>query len=176
MDTSALIAKLHIAQTAAQHLTVGASATVAVPGVAEPVPAKVSLISPALDSGSTTVEVWLRVENSKGVFKVGTPVHATITGRSVTNAMTIPAMAVQTASDGLTKSVMLIAADGVARKHPVTIGIQSGDSVQILSGLTTADMVITTGSYALDDGTKVKVGPPPADDSADKKSGKEDKE
>ena len=66
MDTSALIAKLHIAQVQAQQLALGAPATLTVPGVEQPVPAKVSLISPALDPGSTTVEVWLRVENAKG--------------------------------------------------------------------------------------------------------------
>jgi HlyD family secretion protein len=76
MDTSALIAKLHIAQMQAQQLSVGAPATLTVPGIADPVAAKVSLISPALDPGSTTVEVWLRVENPKGLLKAGTPVHA----------------------------------------------------------------------------------------------------
>ena len=50
------------------------------PGVDDPVPAKVSLISPALDPGSTTVEIWLRVDNKTGTLKVGTPVHASIAG------------------------------------------------------------------------------------------------
>ena len=31
--------------------------------------------------------------------------------------------------------------------------------MQVLSGLSTADMVITGGAYGLDEGTKVKVGP-----------------
>jgi HlyD family secretion protein len=176
MDTSALIAKLHIGQNAAQQLSLGAPATLTVPGISDPVAAKVSLISPALDPGSTTVEVWLRVENPKGILKSGTSVHTSIAGRSVTNALIIPAIAVQTATDGVTKSVMVIAADGTAHKHPVTLGLQTADSAQIVDGLTTADNVITAGSYALDDGTKVKIGPPPAEDSADDKtSGKEDK-
>jgi HlyD family secretion protein len=176
MDTSALIAKLHIAQILAQQLSLGAAATVVVPGITDPVPAKVSLISPALDSGSTTVEVWLRVENPKGIYKAGTPVHATITGRNAENALVIPAVAVQTANDGISKSVMLIGADGAAHKHAVTLGLQTAESVQVLAGVIPADTVITTGAYALDDGTKVKVGPPPTEDKADDKSGKEDKE
>jgi HlyD family secretion protein len=176
MDTSALIAKLHIGQNAAQQLSLGAPATLTVPGISDPVAAKVSLISPALDPGSTTVEVWLRVENPKGILKSGTSVHTSITGRSVADALVIPAIAVQTANDGVTKSVMVIAADGTAHRHPVTLGLQTADSAQIVDGLTTADNVITAGSYALDDGTKVKIGPPPAEDSADDKtSGKEDK-
>lgn len=169
MDTSALLAKLHIAQMQAQQLTVGAPATVTIPGVPDPVPAKVTLISPALDPGSTTVEVWLRVDNPKGSYRVGTAVHATITGRTVSNALTIPAAAVQTAADGVTKSVMLIGPDGAAHRHGVILGIQTPESVQVLDGVAPTDMVITTGAYAMDDGTKVKIGTPSsgADDKGD---------
>ena len=175
MDTSALLAKLHIAQMQAQQLTVGAPAQVIVPGVPDPVPAKVALISPALDPGSTTVEVWLRVENPKGQFKAGTAVHTIITGRAVAQALTIPAMAVQTASDGITKSIMLIAPDGTAHRHSIKLGIQTPDTVQVLSGLSSSDTVITVGAYGLDDGTKVKVGAAPTADSDAAPSGKEAK-
>jgi multidrug efflux pump subunit AcrA (membrane-fusion protein) len=177
MDTSALIAKLHIAQLQAQQLTVGAPATITVPGVATPVPAKVSLISPALDPGSTTVEVWLRVENSKATLKPGTFVHAAITGRTAKNALTIPAEAVQTATDGSSKSVLVIDADSKARKKAITLGLQNAEDVQVLTGLTAADMVITSGGYGLDDGTKVKIGIDPnakPDDDDKPSAGKSD--
>ena len=175
METSALIAKLHIAQVQAQQLSVGAPATISIPGLDEPVEGKVMLISPALDPGSTTVEVWLRVENRKNILKAGTPIHAAITGRTAGNALLIPVEALQTAQDG-GKFVMVIAADGSAHKHPVTIGIQSAKEVQILSGVTAKDTVITTGAYALDDGTKVKVGTasddkPDAEKTGDRESG-----
>jgi HlyD family secretion protein len=157
METSALIAKLHIAQIQAQQLTVGAPATLSIPGLDDPVDARVSLISPALDPGSTTVEVWLRVENPKNVLKAGTPVRTSITGRTIKEALLVPAEALQAAPDS-SKFVMVIAADGTAHKHPVTIGVQTAKDVQILSGITAKDTVITTGAYGLDDGTKVKVG------------------
>jgi HlyD family secretion protein len=156
MDTSALIAKLHIAQIQAQQLAVGAPATIKVPGVDDPVDAKVSLISPALDPGSTTVEVWLRVENPKGKLKAGTPVHASISGRGIDKALLIPAEALQTGPDGA-KYVMVVGSDSAAHKHPVTVGLQTAKEAQILSGVTASDSVITTGAYGMDDATKVKV-------------------
>jgi RND family efflux transporter MFP subunit len=158
MDTSALIAKLHIAQMQAQQLEIGAPATLTVPGIAQPVPAKVSLISPALDPGSTTVEVWLRVENAKGVLKAGTPVHASIQGHTLPNALTVPAEAIQSSPDGSSKFVLVIAPDSTAHKKTVTLGIQNADEVQILSGLAPSDTVISTGAYGLDENTKVKIG------------------
>jgi HlyD family secretion protein len=162
MDTTALLAKLHISQMQAQQLSLGAAATITIPGVADPVPAKVALISPALDPGSTTVEVWLRLENPKGLFKAGTPVHVSITGRTANNALVIPGDSIQTAQDGSAKFVMVIGPDSIAHKRAVTLGIQTPDSVQVLSGVSASDMVITTGGYALDDGTKVKIGTAPA--------------
>ncbi len=164
MDTSTLIAKAHIAQQEAQELKVGNEATVQVPGIAKPVSAKVALISPALDPGSTTVEVWLRIDNRAGVLVAGSPVHASITGRTVAHTMTIPLSAVLTAQDG-SKSVMVVA-NGAAQPRPVTLGINDGHDVQVLSGLAPSDLVITSGSYGLDPGTKVKISPAKTDSGA----------
>jgi HlyD family secretion protein len=164
MDTSALLAKAHIAQSLAQQMKIGDTATLLVPGVKDPVDAKVTLISPALDPGSTTLEIWLKVDNKKAAFKVGTPVKVSITGRTVEQALKVPASAILTAQDG-TKSVMVVGTDGAAHKKPVELEIQDGDDVEITKGLTTADMVITSGSYGLDDGAKVKVGKADDDDA-----------
>ncbi|MGA8431161.1 MAG: efflux RND transporter periplasmic adaptor subunit [Candidatus Sulfotelmatobacter sp.] len=157
MDTSSLIAKVHLSQTIAQRLKVGDSASVAVPGVDEPVPAKVSLISPALDPGSTTVEVWIRIENRAGKYKAGTPVRTFIKGRSVSKAVKVPLSAVLTATDG-SKSVMVVGVDGSAHKISVQLGISDEDDIQVTQGLNGSETVITTGAYGLEDGTKVKVG------------------
>lgn len=165
MDTSALLAKVHLSQVVAQRLSVGDAATVTIPGVDQPVPAKVTLVSPALDPGSTTVEVWLRVDNGAGQYKAGTPVRTSIVGRTVANAVKVPLAAVLTAEDG-SKSVMVIQQDSTAHKVPVKLGISDGEDVQVLSGLNGSETVITAGAYGLDNGTKVKVGK--ADEGDDK--------
>ncbi len=165
MDTSSLLAKTHIAQSLAQQLKVDDEASVSVPGIADPVAAKVSLISPALDPGSTTVEVWLKIDNKAGKLKVGTPVKASITGRTVAQAWKIPAVSILTAQDG-SKAVMVVGADGAAHRKPVTLGISDAEDVQIINGLAPSDLVVTGGAYGLDDGVKVKVGPAADDDKA----------
>jgi HlyD family secretion protein len=164
MDTATLLAKAHVAQSIAQRMKIGDDASIQVPGVADPVPAKVSLISPALDAGSTTLEVWLKLDNKTGALKVGTPVKVSITGRTVAKAWKVPLTSILTAQDGK-KTVMVVGSDGTAHKKTVEIGIQDGDDVEITSGLSPSDMVITTGSYGLDDGAKVKVGPAEGDDA-----------
>jgi multidrug efflux pump subunit AcrA (membrane-fusion protein) len=108
------------------------------------------------------------VANAKGTLKAGTPVHTTITGRTAANALLIPSEAVQTGPDGESKFVLVIKPDGTAAKKPVTLGIRTSESAQIVSGLTPADMVITNGGYGLDEGTKVKAGTAPAEAGGDK--------
>jgi HlyD family secretion protein len=156
MDTSAMLAKIHISELLAQRLQLGDAASITVPGFDDPVPAKVSLISPALDPGSTTVEVWLRIENKNGMLKVGTPVHTAISSKTIQSALKVPVAAILTAQDG-SESVMVVGADGVAHKRPVEVGIQDAGEVQITNGLSQSDLVINEGAYGLDDGTKVKM-------------------
>lgn len=168
MDTSSLLAKTHLAQNLAQRIKVGDDASVEVQGVSDPVAAKVALVSPALDPGSTTVEVWLKIDNKSGALKVGTPVKVSITGRTDPKAWQVPAKSILTAQDG-SKSVMVVGTDGAAHRKPVTLGLEDAENVQITEGLTPDDLVITVGAYGLEDGVKVKVG----DAAGDKSSGKD---
>lgn len=156
MDTSALLARLHLSQTQAQMLKTGDTASVDVPGRADPVDGKITLISPALDPGSTTVEIWVRIENPKGELRAGTAVHVSLAGRTVPNAVVVPSEAIVVASSGK-KTVMVAGSDGVAHQVAVETGISGDGGTQILSGIAAGQQVITQGAYALDDGTHVKV-------------------
>jgi multidrug efflux pump subunit AcrA (membrane-fusion protein) len=100
-------------------------------------------------------------------------VKVSITGETVEKAWKVPLSAVLTGDDG-GKSVMIIGSDGAAHKKAVTLGITDGDDIQVLTGVAPADMVITGGSYGLDDGTKVKIGNAENDDDA--KPGAKDKD
>jgi HlyD family secretion protein len=166
MDTSSLLAKIHLAQAVSQRMKVGDKAQVTVPGVDDPVSGVVSLISPALDPGSTTVEVWVQLNNPDGKLKVGTPVHLAIVGRTVNDALQIPTEALVPGKDGAV-AVMVVGDDGAAHLKPVQTGIRLPDKVQVTSGISANDMVIGSGAYGIDDGTKVKIGA--ADDAGEGK-------
>jgi HlyD family secretion protein len=157
MDTTSLIAKLHLSQAVTQRMNLGDKAAVSVPGMSDAIEGTVSLISPALDPGSTTVEVWIKLKNPDGQLRAGTPVHVAIVGRTVPNALQVPSSALVTGDEG-TLGVMVISSDSTAHLKPVTIGIRLPDTVQILTGIGASDVVIDTGGYGLQDGTKVKVG------------------
>lgn len=169
MDISSLLAKVHLTQAQTQGLKVGDAASVTIPGVADPVAGKLTLISPALDPGSTTVEVWVKIANPGGKFKPGTAVHISIADKTVSNALVVPIPALVATSSG-SKAVMVIGIDNVAHQKVVTTGIEDNGFVQILSGVSAGDRIVTKGAYALDDGTKVKVVTSADDSDADKGS------
>jgi HlyD family secretion protein len=156
MDTSSLLAKIHLSQIVTQRMKLGDKAEITVAGMDEKLPGVVSLISPALDPGSTTVEVWVKLKNPDGKLKAGTPVHLAIVGRSIPDALQIPTEALVPGKDG-NLSVMIVGSDGAAHLKPVQVGIRLPDTVQITSGINPTDTVITSGAYGIDDGTKVKV-------------------
>jgi multidrug efflux pump subunit AcrA (membrane-fusion protein) len=166
MDTSSLIAKTHLPQAVVQKMTVGGEAEVLVRGVEEPVPGKISLISPALDPGSTTVEVWVKIANPKAEFKAGTPVHLTIQGRTVRQALAVPTAAVLTDQSGK-QTVMVIDAQSKARVTTIKTGISADELTQVMSGLQAGQRVVFSGAFGLDDGTTVQVVAKPKADSDD---------
>jgi RND family efflux transporter MFP subunit len=136
--------------------------------VDEPVKGKVTLISPALDPGSTTVEVWVKVPNTEGTLKAGTPVKVTVALKTIPDALAVPTAAIVTDSVG-NKQVMVIGADSTAHHRSVEVGISQDDKTQITKGLQAGEQVISSGAYAMDDGTKVKVGKPDEKEAGDDK-------
>jgi multidrug efflux pump subunit AcrA (membrane-fusion protein) len=156
MDVSSVIAKAHIPQADAALLKVGNPGTMTVPGLAEPITGKVTVVSPALDPNSTTVEVWLEAKNPKHQLRPGTSVQLSLTAKTIKDALVVPTTAVITAPDG-TSAVMLAGADGKAHQKTVKLGVRQGDDVQILEGVTASDKVVTTGAYGLPDNTKITV-------------------
>jgi HlyD family secretion protein len=156
MDTSSLIAKVHLSQAQSQALKVGTSAAVTVAGLDGPIKGNVSLISPALDPGSTTLEVWVKVANKGEKLKAGTPMHVQIAVQTLKDVLSVPNESLMKTRSG-DPAVMVIGSDGAAKLNPVKTGITDGHDTQILDGLKEGDQVVTTGAYGMDDGTKVKV-------------------
>ncbi|HEV2991713.1 MAG TPA: efflux RND transporter periplasmic adaptor subunit [Candidatus Angelobacter sp.] len=172
MDISSVIAKAHIPQSDAMLLRKGDKATVEVAGL-EKVPGTVTLVSPALDPNSTTVEIWVQAANPKQQLRPGTAAQLSVTAQTVHDALIIPAPALLNVN-GDQAQVMVIASDGTAKSRDVKVGIKNSDDVQIVSGLKAGEQVITEGAYGLKENTKVKVEKPsPEGDDKDKDKDKD---
>jgi RND family efflux transporter MFP subunit len=177
MNLSRLIAKAHIPQSEAAALKVGNPAELKVSGLDEPVKGRVTLVSPALDAGSTTIEVWVEASQSNAALKPGTTVEVTMTAKTVKDAIVVPKNAVFRNAEGATDYVVLAGADQKAHWKTVRIGIRSENQVQIVDGIKANDPIISSGGYGLPDETKIKIeaAASPEKDASEKEGNAEKK-
>lgn len=157
MDTSSVVARAHVPLSEATLLKVGNPATIVASGT-PPVSGKVIIVSPALDPGSTTVQVWVEAENKSGELRPGSTANVSIIARTIQDAVAVPQQALLKSPEGAT-TVMVVGQDNKAHQVEVETGIRSGDLVQITKGLQPGQSVVTTGAYGLPDNTQVKVAP-----------------
>jgi len=149
MDLSQVVARVHISQLDASRLKAGDEASISVPGLATPLKAKVTLVSPALDPNSTTVEVWAQAANPGGRVKPGVSGRVTMIGETVPHAIVAPLSALLTDTDGVT-SMIVLDTDNKPHKKKVKVGIRDAGDVQITDGLQGGERVVTVGAFELD--------------------------
>jgi multidrug efflux pump subunit AcrA (membrane-fusion protein) len=159
MDVSAIVARVNIGQNQAKDIKVGAEATITPSDGGEPVVGKVTIVSPATDTNSTTVQIWVQADNADGRLRAGQAVHAAIVAATIDGATLIPASAVLPSEDGGTM-VLVIDDKDVAHQTPVQIGVREPELVQVVSGLTPGQRVVTVGGLGLDDKSKVRIMKP----------------
>jgi HlyD family secretion protein len=174
MNLSRLIAKAHIPQVEAAQLRVGNEAEIKVAGLDEPMKARVTLVSPALDPGSTTIEVWVEARKPDPALRPGMTVSISMTAKTAKDAIVVPAGAVFR-SEEAGDYVLVAGSDEKAHQKKVQIGIRNGELTQVVRGINEGDPVITSGGYAVPDGTKIKIEKPDEKASADKGGNEEDK-
>jgi HlyD family secretion protein len=173
MNVSKLVAKAHLPQNEAVLLKPGNPADLQLAGLDKPIKGKVTLVSPALDAGGTTIEVWVEAIHPPDALKPGMNASVVATAKTVKEAIVVPAAAVFKTPEG--RDYVLIAGpDGKAHQTNVKVGIRNKELAEIESGVKEKDPVITVGGYALPDGTKIKVEVAPASESADDKTDKTD--
>lgn len=156
MNLKKVIAKAHIPQSDAALLRKGDKATITAPGLEKGMPGTVTVISPALDPNSTTVEIWVEAANPEQQLRPGVTAQLSMTAQTVHNALVVPPPALLNVS-GDKAQVMVVDGQSIAHSRDVELGIQTPDETQIVSGLKPGEQVVTQGAYGLPDQTKVKV-------------------
>jgi RND family efflux transporter MFP subunit len=181
MNLSRLIAKCHIAQSDAAMLKVANPADLAVSGLDEPIKGRVTLVSPALDPGSTTIEVWVEAIKPNPALKPGMTVEVSVTAKTVKDALVVPTPSVFRNNQGA-NYVVIAGSDGHAHLKTVQVGVHNAEFSQVAGGVNPGEPIITSGGYALPDNTQIKIEAPGAEEKEagakgdkDEKDAKDDK-
>jgi len=106
----------------------------------------------AIDHSTRTLNVEVDVDNSKGVLRPGAYVFVHFHLPAIGNSVTIPSNTLLFRAEGLRVGVVR---NGRVQLVPVTIGQDFGSTVEITSGLTSADEVILDPPDSLASGMQV---------------------
>jgi multidrug efflux pump subunit AcrA (membrane-fusion protein) len=175
MDVSRVIARANVPVSQAAHLHVGQPATMAETDAGIEVPARVTVVSPAVDPNSTTVEVWVEAANPGERLRPGVTVKLSVVAETIKDAIVIPPEAVLPSQEG-GNVAMVVGSDSTAKERKIEIGVRESDKVQILKGLQPGEKVVAVGGLGLADGAKVTLGGKEEKDEKDKGKDKDDKE
>ncbi|MDR2964329.1 MAG: efflux RND transporter periplasmic adaptor subunit [Treponema sp.] len=155
-DLSSLLIETHIAERYVASITLGMRAELkleAIPG--ETFAAAVSEINPVLDPATRTLRIRLRFLNPDTRIRAG--MFATIsliTNRKV-NVPVIPRNSVINTYGSWI--VFVVDENNTAHRREVTLGIENEEFIEILSGLSMEDTVVSAGQNFLSDGDLVRI-------------------
>lgn len=117
---------------------------------------KVDFVAPDLDAMTRTQQVRLRFDNPGELLKPGMFADARIFASPIQDAVSIPTEALIRTAEG--ERVVVALSGGLFDVLPVAVGIESGDRVQILSGLKPGQHVVTSGQFLLDSEENLRGG------------------
>jgi len=171
VNISKIVARANVPVKEAQTVKVGRPARITGPD--GDVPGVVTVVSPAVDPSTTTVEVWVRADNPGEKLKPGATVRVAIIAETIQNTIVVPSTALLNSDDGTPKA-MVITSDNVAHERHISVGVRQGDRVQIVSGLQPGEQVVVSGGLGLEDKAKVKIEQPkPEDEDEDQDQAEE---
>jgi HlyD family secretion protein len=161
IDISSVVARANVPVKDASAIKAGRPARITGPD--GDLPGTVTLVSPAVDPSTTTLEVWVKAANPGEKLKPGGAVRVAIIAETIQNTLVVPASALLNSDEGGQK-VMVIDKDSVAHERSVSVGVRQGDRVQIVSGVQEGDQVVTSGGLGLEDKAKVVIQQPKEED------------
>jgi RND family efflux transporter MFP subunit len=116
-------------------------------------PARITLVNPVVDRSNGTFKVTLEVRDHDGLLRPGSFARVRIRTGEFDDALLIPRRAA-VKEDG--EDFVFVARGDTVARVPIRIGAISGDTSQILAGLSRGDSIVTVGQGGLKQGSRIK--------------------
>jgi RND family efflux transporter MFP subunit len=137
-----------------RYIKVGDPVKVRVPALDRDFPGRVTRFSYDVVDTTRTMHTEVDVPNPTGVLIPGLYAEATLTLDRKGNALVVPLQAVNQATDHA--SVLIVDSAGKIQDRTITIGIQTENSAEVLSGLQDGDQVVISDRGGLHPGEQVQ--------------------
>ena len=114
----------------------------------------ISNIDQRVNRDSRTIRAYAIIDNKNNNLRPGLMLNIDIILEEIEATMLIPEESVLTSQDF---SYVFVIEEDIAKLKEVNIGISSNGMIQILSGISSGDKVVTLGHEKLKDGSKIKI-------------------
>jgi membrane fusion protein (multidrug efflux system) len=153
LDSNRLVLKAAVPTRELASLKLGLKAEITPSSGGKPIHATVTYISPEADVQTDTIPLRLTLPPGCGL-RPGQFAAARIASEEKPDCLVVPRSSLFTDRDGT--SAVSLAKDGRSKRVQVTVGVRDGDLVEISGdGIQKGATVVTVGSYALPDGTRL---------------------
>ncbi len=147
--------QVNVVENLVNQLSEGQEVKVSIPAALdEDMTSTISYVSPTVNPATGLYTVRVYVENSEKNIRPGMNGEIKAGLDTVESAVIVPGSAVLEKED---RKVVYVVEDGKAIEKEVTIGLDTGDYVEIKEGLKEEEEVIVEGQHYVEDGAKVKV-------------------
>jgi membrane fusion protein (multidrug efflux system) len=145
-------AVLQVPEVQASAVAVGMKARITAESLAgEAVEGRVSVVRPYVDPSTRTVQVEVSVDNKALGYRLKPGMFARVflVEKTAENALVVPA-------DSIVDGKLFLVRDGKAVQASVRTGLILPDVVQVVSGVSSGDLVVVSGGSALKNGDPVQ--------------------
>jgi RND family efflux transporter MFP subunit len=136
-----------------RYIKIGDSVDVRVPSLGRDFPGKVARFSVDVGEATRTMHTEVDIPNPRGILIPGVYAEATLTLDRKGDALVVPLQAVSQESNRAT--VLLVDKTNKIQDRPVTLGIQTENDAEVLSGLREGDEVVISDRSGLKPGELV---------------------
>jgi multidrug efflux system membrane fusion protein len=120
---------------------------------ARPATGALSIIDNAIDMTTDTIKLKATFDNAERLMWPGEFARVSLRLATLSNAMVVPAQAVQTGQDG--QYVFVVKSDMTVEQRPITSGQRVDQDMVIDKGLKPGETVVTEGQLRLEAGMRV---------------------
>ncbi len=148
-----VVASVKVSENVINTLSLGDTVDVKINSLDKALKGTITEINPVADQTST-YPVKITIENPDHVIKPGMFCEVSIITETAPKAISLPRQAILR---NMNTQYVYIVENGVASIKEVTTGIDTGENIEITSGLSIGDSVITEGQTYVSDGETVNV-------------------
>lgn len=155
VNTSDMRVVVDLAEAFIPSVSIGDPVAIFFAEISDSMVTKITTVAKSVNPLSRTFRIEISLASMPRNLRPNTTCRVVINDLTIPNALVLPLSSVL--HDNVGPYAYVVDSNGLVRRRPLTTGLTSGGSIQILSGIQSGEKVITRGTTDVADGQLVRV-------------------